>query len=188
MILGKIADIQAGLVLSRKRADTEKDIDEEYELLTLKSLSEGIFNRKYIDSFPSIEELDDRYFTQNGDVVIRLSEPNTAVFINENMEGYLVPSNFSIIRLKNNYILPQCLSLYLNSERVKNKIKLFQVGSTIRSIKKSFLSNLKIDKISSEKQRILIEISNLHLREKNLLENLINEKEKKYQGIINSIS
>ncbi|WP_408955805.1 restriction endonuclease subunit S [Natroniella sp. ANB-PHB2] len=187
MKLGEIAEIQSGLVLSRKRAETEFETVKSYKIITLKSLVDGILNLDYIEDFSSVEELSDKYITQKGDVLIRLSEPNTAIYINEILTGYLVPSNFSIIRLKTDNISPEFLALYLNSRRVKREMKISHIGSTIRAIKKSFLSNLEIEEIPLEKQKIVTEIRRLHLKEKSLLKELLEQKEKLYQGVINKV-
>ena len=78
MKLEKIADISTGLVLSRKKSSNNEGFV--YELLTLKSFNEnGYIEDEYLDNFISEEKIKSQYLTQEGDIIVRLSSPNTAI-------------------------------------------------------------------------------------------------------------
>lgn len=190
MKLGDIAEIRVGLVLARKKADSKAEIAKKYKVLTLKSFeNNGYLNTEQLDNFESSEELSDEYLTQQGDVVIRLSEPNTAVYIDENLTGLVIPSLFCVIRINsgNQYLMPEFLTMYLNSSHVKRQISKYQIGTTIATIPTSFLRKLNIKQIDLKKQMQLVEFSKLYLKEKGLLNQLIDEKEKLYTTLINKI-
>ncbi|MGF7058641.1 restriction endonuclease subunit S [Brassicibacter mesophilus] len=188
MRLGDVSDIRTGLVLSRKKAQIESDIIKKYKTLTLKSFNEdGILNLDDLEDFDSTEKLDERYLTQKGDVVIRLSHPNTAIYISDNITGYIIPSQFSVIRLGVESLIPEFLSIYLNSTKVKKKIYKSQFGATIPVIKNSFLENLRINDLSIDRQKAIVDIHNLHLKEKELLKGLIDEKEMLFKAVFSQL-
>ncbi|SHJ48134.1 restriction endonuclease subunit S [Tepidibacter formicigenes] len=187
MKLENIAEIRTGLVLSRKKAKSSPE--KIYKILTLKSFEEhGEININELEEFESSELLSPLYLTKKGDVIIRLSSPYTAVYIEENLEGVVIPSLFSVIRLKNNKdILPEFLALYLNSDYGKRHINKFAVGSAISTISTNFLKSFIVKEFSKDIQTRMVEINKLHIREKKLLKNLIEEKETLNKSIINSI-
>lgn len=188
MKLKKIAKINTGLVLNRKKAKSKENIAMKYKLITLKSISQiGIIDKNELDKFNSNEILSENYITKFNDVVIRLSEPNTAVFIDKELEGLLIPSQFCLIRVKSDKINPKFLSWYLNSNYVKKEIQKSLIGSAIAIIKTSFLNDLEIRNISLEKQNKIVEINDLKIKEEKLTKKLIEEKNKLYNGLIKKI-
>lgn len=187
MKLNQIADIRTGLVLSRKKAESKNDIFK-YKVLTLKSfIQDGILDTNALEVFESVEELSSEYLTHLNDVVIRLSEPNTAIYISENDEGCVIPSQFCVIRPRVDRLLPEYLSIYLNSKFAKKEISKYQLGSTIPTIQLGFLKELVIKQIDIDTQKRVIEFNKLYLKEKKLLNQLIEEKEKLYSGLIDKI-
>lgn len=182
--IGSLADIMVGLVLKRKEADNSYDIKQKYKALTLKSFnSEGWIDENYLDDFESNEILDNRYLTLKGDVIIKITPPYTAVSIDRFTEGYVVSSQFIIIRLLNEFIVPDYLSLYLNSDKVKKHISVTATGTTVPMIKTGSLRELEIPIISFEKQIHIAEISKLIIKERHLLYKMISKKEKYYQAL-----
>lgn len=187
MKLGEIANIKTGLVLSRKAAISDRGV-EEYKVITFKSLkSEGYLDENEFEDFYSSEGLNDSYITKEGDVVIRLSTPNTAAYIGKELEGAVVSSNFCVIRLIGDSIAPEYLAWYLNSSFVKKQINKELIGSAVPVVKVSFLSELSIEDIPKEKQRKITEINNLYIKEKQLLSTLIREKEIFYKKIMTEL-
>lgn len=175
--LGDIANINTGLVVKRKQAQLSEQVFANYKMLTLKSFEqEGWLNEKELDCFDSIEQLDSKYLTCNGDVVIRLSYPNKSIAINNNNAGILIPSLFAVIRLSNNTILPDYLSIYLNSDEMKEFYAKTVIGSAIQIIKTSLLKEIIVKVPNLETQQKVIELYTLMRKEKVLLEELMEEK------------
>lgn len=188
MQLGEIAQIKTGLVLSRKKAEFEYDAKARYKLLSLKNISEdGAIVNELFDEFISNDDLDDHYFTKEGDVLMRLSQPYTAVFIDKDHTGLLVPSYFAIIKLNEVKVLPQYAAWYLNSLSVKKELERSQAGSRIPSTNQHAIRNIPIMLASISKQQYLIELFQLHRREKMLYKKLIEEKELLFQGVTQKI-
>ena len=185
MKLGNIADIKMGLVLSRKKAETEYEIKREYKLISLKNIEDdGMPNNTPLETFASNEELDEQYFTQEGDILMRLSSPNTALYIDRDWADLLVPSYFAIIRLdKHKGFIPEYVSWYLNSDVIRRELIRVQTGTAIFTTNKSTLSSLDIKKIPLKKQMSVAKVQCLHWKERCLLNELKDEKEKLYKGI-----
>ena len=74
-----ISKITTGLVTTRKKASIKFEVEEIYELLTLNAVEDyGTINRDELSKFESVEKLNDQYFTQEGDILVRLNEPFTS--------------------------------------------------------------------------------------------------------------
>ena len=188
MNLENIANVKTGLVLSRKKVELKDEAKAVYKLLTLKNITEdGVIQDNSFDLFASNDILDNHYFTKKGDVLMRLSHPNTAVYIDEEQSGLLIPSYFAVIKVHQNDFLPQYIAWYLNSEEVKNELERSHAGSRIPSTNQNVLRNLSIAMIPLAKQQILIEAWKLHLQEKNLYKQLLKEKERWFKGVSDHI-
>lgn len=186
--LKDLAELKVGLVSRRKEAQNKSEFVKKYKTLTLKSFKQaGIIDLAEIDTFDSTEILDEKYLTQIGDVVVRLSEPNNAVAITKATKGMLVPSNFVIIKLNNKAILPGYLSFYLNSDSAKKFYTKRLVGGTIRIMQTSILKEIEIVVKPIEVQKKIVEIDKLILKERFLLKRLVEEKEVYYKGIMQKL-
>jgi len=188
MKLKNIAEVKSGLVLSRKKAKVEFEIKRKYKLITLNNVEDyGFFNNDPFEIFESNEVLDEQYFTKTGDILFRLSYPNTAVHVNTEQEGLLVPAYFAIISPYTNEFMSEYIAWYLNSNETKRELLKSQVGTVIPSTNKNTLGSLNIKHIPLEKQNLIVKIQRLHFKEKRLLNQLITEKERLYKGIENHV-
>lgn len=185
MKLGKIADLNIGLVLARKKVEEYKSNKIEYKSLSLKSIdSNGIILKENLEKFYSKERLNDEMLTKFGDVVIRVSEPYTAAYIDSDYEGIVIPVNYAVIRLKSNKIKPEFLKFYINSKEGKKSILRVCEGTMLKTISIANLKDLSIKVCSIEKQNQFININKLAIRENELLNKLISEKSK-YLDVLN---
>lgn len=184
MLLGDIAHVKTGLVLSRKKPKLAQDTKIRYNLLTLNNINEdGLIFNEIFDEFHSYEELDEHYFTEKDDILLRLSQPFTSVYIDEKHTGLLTPSYFATIKVNDNRVLPQFLAWYLNTKYVKHELERSQSGSRILATNQQAIKNIPIKLPSMTKQKAIIELYELHLKEKNLYKKLVEEKEILFQGI-----
>lgn len=188
MKLGKIAEIRTGLVLTRKRANIKYEIEESHKLISLKNIeNDGTFNEEPFETFESNDDLDEQYFTQEGDILIRLSCPYTATYIDKEQAGLLVPSCFAIIRLITKKFIAPYIAWYLNSSEVKKELIRNQTGTMIPVTNKKILNSLNIKELSLDRQKNIAKIQKLYWREKHLLSQLMKNKEKFYKGITNKL-
>ena len=180
--------MQTGLVLVRKRADAEDQDTHKYRMLTLKSFEpQGWINESEIDIFYSKEKLDDKYLTNKGDIIIRLTSPYTVICINDKQKGLVIPSNFAIIRLKGQNFIPEFVALFLNSEIIEKYFFKSSISATIPLIKITHLRNIDIPDKPFAVQKRIVELNRLQVKEKILLTRLMEEKGKLAKASINKI-
>ena len=188
MELKNMSEVQTGLVLVRKRADAKDKDAYKYRMLTLKSFDpKGWLNDGELDVFFSKEKLENKYLTNKGDVIIRLTTPYTAICINESQEGLVIPSNFAIIRLIGQKIIPEFVALFLNSEIIEKKFFKSSISATIPLIKITHLRDIDIPDKQFAVQKKIVELNQLQVEEKMLLSRLMKEKEKLAKASINKI-
>lgn len=179
MKLDEIGDIKLGIALNRKKADVDVNTKQRYSVISVKNVEEdGYFNSIPFETFPSTESLPQRYFSEKGDILMRLTDPNTAVFVSEEQEGLLIPSYFVQIKIIDKRYLPEYVAWYLNSEEMKRELRKVQSGTRVTSTSKKVLGTLEIKELPVEKQQRIVDLTQLHQEEKVLYKKLIKEKEK----------
>lgn len=178
MKLDEYAVVRSGLVLSRK--ESKEPTDFRYDLLTLRALPpEGVIETGELETFYAKEPLNSEYLTRNGDLIIRLTMPYTAVLITKNEENIVVSSNFAIIRCRaNSTLLPEYLFWYLNTPRSKQRIYESTTGNMLCAVKPRYFADMEIEVPSSEQQLKTAALDRLGRREARLLRRLADEKEK----------
>jgi restriction endonuclease S subunit len=117
------------------------------------------------------------------DVIIKITPPYTAVCIDGETEGFVVPSQFIIIRLTDKFLIPEYLAMFLNSDRVKKHIAITATGMTVPMIKTGTIRELEIPIVHLEKQTKIAEVSKLIIKERHLLYKMISKKEKYFQAL-----
>jgi len=183
-----MSEVQTGLVLVRKRTDVEDKDTHKYRMLTLKSFEpQGLLNERDLDVFFSKEKLEKKYLTNKGDIIVRLTVPYTAICINDKQEGLVIPSNFAIIRLREQTYIPEFVALFLNSEIIEKKLFKSSISTTIPLIKTKHLREIDISDIPLAMQKKIVELNQLQMKEKMLLSCLMEEKEKLAKASINKI-
>lgn len=177
MLLAEIFGINSGLVLSRKETKEEKCIL--YKQIPLKAINpRGYIENDKLEKFRSETEISSKYITKKGDLVIRLTEPYTAVAINEETEGLVVNSYCAVLRKNNENIMAEYVALYLNSGKLIEHFRKEAVGSVVQIIKLSSLKKYYVDNIPNlEQQKELVQINELLIDELLILENILVKKQ-----------
>lgn len=188
MKLRDVAEVKTGLVLARKAAVIDDATALKYKQLNLKCIREhGEIEIAAMDIFSSTEELGYNYLTHPGDVIVRLSAPYTAVLITEETQGFVVPSHFCMIRVREGKSVPEYLKWLLNSQMVKAQIAKNSTGVTYASIKPSFYSELEIKPLTVAEQKKIALIYSTSKKELALLDELKDNKERLYQTILDNL-
>ncbi len=189
MKLKEIANIRTGLVLSRKKAASYAEVKMPYRQITLKAFIDSTsLNHEYFDEFLSEKEISDTYLSQVGDVVMRLREPNTAVYIDENTKGLIIPSLMSIIRLKDDMVINrEFLAYYLNSKAVKKVLEKEIKGTTIPMIRTKDIEEIEVVLPPLCEQEKIVSFLHLSQKEITLLKKLKIQKERFAQGVLDTI-
>lgn len=186
MKLGNVAQVRSGLVLARKQARGKTEY--RYPLLNLKCIHpSGFIDTNLCEVFDSVEYLNPEYLTHEGDVVVRLTIPYTAVLITADLEGYVIPSSFVVIRTDRSILLPEYLLWLLNSQQVKQRIYESAVSNMLGAVKPRYFAEYELDELPISRQNILAELNQLAHRETQLLAKLATEKEKYYDYIMNQV-
>jgi len=166
MNLDEYTVIRTGLVLSRKEALLDEN-GQIYRALSLKDVAEdGQILLTGIENYSAVEPLKEEYFTREGDVLLRLSAPYTAVIITKKESGLLVPSHFAIIRTKK-MVDPRYLRWWLAKKR-KWFYKVASGGTMMGTISSGYVAQMPFEPPPLEKQRKIGEIFELINREQQL--------------------
>lgn len=184
MQLQQFADVRSGLVVTRKQAQKPEETACTYQLLNLKAVAgSGGIDRAALLPFHATERLADHYFTHAGDIIVRISEPYTAVYITEKTAGLLVPSHFVIVRVDTSKALPEYAAWYLNLDRIRKTFRLSCAG-TLLQIKPSTVAEAEIRLPDLEKQRQIVRLNQLAQAELTLLEKQLAYKRLYYKKLI----
>ncbi len=186
--ISEIADIQSGLVLSRKAAKGNDNVHL-YQRLTLKSVTEdSLLDVASFESYAASEAIDEQFITKENDIIIRLFAPVCATLIKKENEGLVVPSQLAIIRPKNGCpYLPGYLSVYLTNERSLENLIVGAGMSAQKIIKVGNVAELEIPCLPIEKQKIISDIANEQLNIVALYKKIIEQETLRTRSIIKDI-
>ena len=121
--LSEIAEIKTGLVLNRKKADMSKDNKLYYRVVSLKSFNEdAVYDNTFADEFISNEQIKEDYLVKQGDILLRLREPNFAVYIDKEYENLIYPSLMVRVKLQDSRFDPHFIAHYLNCTIVRRAL------------------------------------------------------------------
>lgn len=173
MELNEIAQIMIGVLAKR---ESKENGENSYELFSLKSYEE----KKEYDILNTNKDLSNKV-AKNGDLLFRLLYPNKVIYVDKELEGVLVPSQFCIIRVNKEQMDPFVLRWYLESKVAKKDLDSKITGSIIKSMTLANLKTIKIPNISKENQRKMIELITLCEKEKEISKQILEQKDKLYQ-------
>ena len=190
MYLAEVARIQTGLVTTRKMKNDSGSKTIEYNLLNLKCISEsGKINTAYAEKFLLSTSLKSHYLSQKNDILLRLSAPYTAVFIErEEHCGYVIPSHFAIIRVDSVRTNPHYIFWILCQKKTRSVLFQNSSGSTVLgNINVGLISKLPIRNLPLLQQNYIGELARLEQREQELFQMLAEEKKRYSTYLLNSI-
>ena len=190
MLLGEVAEVRTGLVLSRKKAPDDANFKTKYKALNLKCIMpEGYLHLENTEEYNSIERLKPEYLTNINDILVRLSAPYTVVFITDTSQcGYVIPSHFAIVRANETRSAPEYLNWFLKRDTVKQKIMQNVSGSTaFGTISSGFIANLEMRDIPIAEQKVVGNILLLAEKEQELLYKLAEAKAIYSKTVVNEI-
>lgn len=186
MRLGEVASVRSGLVLKRKEAKPNQP-SIVYRALNLRSIiPNGYLDATQLDSFSASEVLSPDYLTHEGDIVIRLTAPYTAILIDKSTAGIIITSNFVVIRVDSKLMLPSYLAWLLNTPKQKKQIYESATGNMLSAINAKYYANLNLTLLPIDDQRKIAKLNQLAQRETKLLLRLAEEKAKYYAEMIDA--
>lgn len=186
--LNDTADIKTGLVLNRKKANMSEISKFYYDVVSLKSFNEnGIYEHIFADKFISNEQIKEDYLVKQGDILLRLREPNFAIYIDKEYKNLIYSSLVVRIKLYDNRLDANFLTYYLNSNIVKKALHCEVSGTTIPMIKVSDINDIRIPIINLDKQKNIAKYLKLAYQGNELLRNLIDQKQKYSKEIFETL-
>ena len=175
MKLSDVSEIFIGILVKRE----EKQGGEyKFPIFDLKNYE------NYENEYDIIETNKDLEYklTKEGDLIFRLVYPNKVIYIDKELQGMLVSSQWCVIRPHG--INVKFLKWYLESDEGKGNILTNISGSTVQKISVQSLKMLEIPEINLEKQKKLEDIIELWKKEKKILLEIINSKDLLYKNLI----
>ena len=186
--LSDIATVRTGLVVARKKHQMDSELEVKYTQVSLRCFGSGVtLDHLHTDEFISAEELETKYFTKKGDILVRLRSPSLALYIEQEDEGLLINSLLSIIRIDAQNINAKYAAYYINSKTAKRQLRLDMQNTAIPMVKSRDLENLEIVLPPLAEQKKLVALLDLAQKEQDLLQKLINEKKQLSQTILDTI-
>lgn len=186
--LNKIAETKTGLVLNRKKAEAHSPFEYSYKVVSLKSFNENtVFDDSFADEFISNEQINEDYKVSLGDILLRLREPNFAVYVDKDYDDLIYSSLMVRIRVKSDKFDPHFVAHYLNSSAVKKALAPDISGTAIAMIGVSSINNIKIPTLNLQTQNKIVKYLNLVRQESEILQNLRAAKQKYNKSIFENL-
>jgi len=186
--LGDIATVRTGLVVARKKAQVDSEQKITYSQVSLRCFgSSVVLDHEHTDVFVSAEALDAKYFTQEGDILVRLRSPSLALYVEKEDEGLLINSLLCIIRMDTQNVDAKYVAYYINSKTAERQLRLDMQSTAIPMVKTRDLENLDIVLPPLAEQKRLVALLDLSQKEQDLLQKLIDEKKQLSQTILDTI-
>lgn len=171
MKLRDIAKVNTGLVVSRSAKDKDKEEAEiQYKYFTLSSIEHNQkVDKTKLKEITVFGFIGEKFLSKKSDIIIGLSAPHSLAYIDDDFQGIIIPSQFAVIRVTNNEIIPEYLIAYLASDEIKSRIANTAKGSEwIKRIDLSGLLDLLIEIPNLQKQKQIIQLNTL-VKEENAL-------------------
>lgn len=184
--LSDIAEVQSGLVLSRKEAKFDSEQSAEYMRLNLRSINDGgSINKDSLDKYLANEKLEEQFISSKDDIIVRLFPPFRPALITASFVGLVVPSQFAIIRLKSGDVVPEFLCCYLSHHNMLEALAIRESGQASSGIKISTLSEVEIPLLPWDRQKTIAAYEEMHIKRKQLYLDLIQQYDLKMDAVIN---
>lgn len=178
MQIQDVALIKTGAVLSRLSA--VEFGGEAYRTLSLKNIDDelGLILKDTCKTMRFEESVSDEFITRVGDILVRLSSPYTAVYIDSaDYGGLLVPSHFAIIRADK--IIPSYLYAMLDSQEIRKQLLVSRSGSTtLGTISVKSIAECVIPELPVPEQKLVEQYHMAAKKELRLYSELLAEKQK----------
>jgi restriction endonuclease S subunit len=123
-------------------------------------------------------------YVQSGDIILTSRGVFRAAVYEGNEKKTIAASSVYILRPKNELIVPQYLSIYLNSKRGQSSIQKVTSGGTIKTIPRKNLEELSIPLPDLKTQQQIINIDRNWRKRAKLLEQKINLSKNVAEGAI----
>jgi len=183
MRLEDITNVIAGQIMTR--VTDESGNGDTVQVLVPKAIADGIIVKEDLGQAVLSKEVDEDKYTQEGDVVIKLSTPYDAAYITADDAGLVIPSFCATIRITDyNLMDAKYLSAFLNTSYVRNQLTAKVVGSARPMIKITDIRALEIPKVSMQDMKEIGEAYMLSGKKKATLLAMVETESKLMENIV----
>lgn len=164
--LSEIAEIIAGYTF---RGALKNDPHGETQVISARNISnDGTVDQSELIRISLVLPRTNAGIARN-DVLLSSRGIFRAGVLDQDTENIVAASSLFIIRIKDRNVIPEYLSIYLNSDQGQNSIQKVLTGSTIKTILRGALENLFIPIPSLDVQRTIVRISQNWTKREKLL-------------------
>jgi restriction endonuclease S subunit len=179
-----IANIRSGYTF---RGKAEEYKNSGVQMLQIKDLNDtGIIDTSTLLEIKWDGALDKAVIEKGEIVIVAKGGTNRAAMMIGN--GTVIPSNqLMIIRVLNQTVLPEYLCWWLNRSATQKTLRQQQMGTSIPSLSKQTLSRLTVPIPTTDMQQKIVELNRLQQQEKQVYEQLINNRDKMLEGLFQEL-
>lgn len=159
--LGEISEIKSGYQ-QPPRSSLRKDINGTHRLVFGKNISPvGTLEGPFLQFSP--DRKPERYEIRPNDILfLARGTEHKSICVGPDIEpNLLASSNFYIIRIKTQTVLPCFLAWYMNQQPAREYYEVNSAGATIAYISKPALAALSVPVIPIERQQTIVKLSRL---------------------------
>lgn len=168
----QIADVQIGITLRGTDA-ARHDPSGTHHLVRIGDLTE---EGELRISAPNLVKLDDpeadRFGLRRGEVIMASRGVRMTAAVFDDSRPAVAGNQFCVIRPKSTAILPAFLRWFLNLAATQEKLRAKMTGSYVRSLPVGVVADLVIPLPAIDRQRTIVELDALRVRERHLLEQI----------------
>lgn len=173
--LKEITDIQAGFSF---RGSIPVSKNGNYRVIQIKDISPDGFIRKDNLVRTEIDFIKPEYLTYENDVLFTSRGLNRrAAIVDKESENAIFVSQLYALKIKTEDILPEYLAWYINQKPAEEFFEANASASYIQNIRQDVLGRLPVFLPSVETQRKIIEMHQLSLREKEIMERVLAKRQ-----------
>lgn len=134
-------------------------------------------------------EITKKHLLKDGDIIFTSKGYKFFAYTikTEEVQNAIASSIFYVIKVDTDKIIPDYLTCILNSKKSVDYFNNISAGTSIRSIRRQELGDFEFELISLEEQEKIMNIYHTHKSQINILENLIEKKQIRFNQIINEI-
>ena len=180
-----VEELSTGIVISRIEAKEGEAKIGEASILTLRAINCGVIEEKELDEISIAKRVDFSKISHSGDIILKMNRPYDSVYIDEDYEGYIIPSFCCKIRNVNRTIIdPYYLVGYLNSDLAKEYLRTANGAAPASLLKIRDIRKLPIPLPEITEQRAIGEVFKVCCERKIILNEMIKHEMKMAENII----
>ena len=187
MTLENIASVTAGQIMTRVTADKDagEQVVESVKVLVPKAIVSGVIVKEDLGDAELGKQIEEEKDTHEGEVVIKLSTPYDAAYVNEENAGIAIPSFCAAIRITDNDKMDAMyLTAFLNSSYVRDELTAKVVGSARPMIKITDIRALEVPELNMKDMKDIGKAFVLSGLKKATLQEMIDNETKLMENVV----